>query len=207
MPRKTAAEKAAEEAAAAEEARRRTERQRLTWAGMILAAVGLFGVGYLVGNAGDGDAVIGSDAVAAPTRPGPSGGVVPGDLGQVPDRGPGRGGGAGQGPGDGRPDRTPPAGQGSIDLPPTHQPGYLGVGVQQTPDGVLIVEVADDGPAATSGFEVGDVIIGFDGDDVDTVRDFARAVRRAGATTEVEIVVLRGGDEVILTPTLASIPD
>ena len=59
---KTAEKKAAAEAAV-ETNRKATERKRLIGAGAVLAAIALFVGGYAVGNSGDDDSLIGSEAV------------------------------------------------------------------------------------------------------------------------------------------------
>jgi hypothetical protein len=90
---------------------------------------------------------------------------------------------------------------------PVIDPGYLGVGVRQAPDGVVVVEVAADSPGLIAGIEVGDVIVSLDGVEVATVGQFARIVRFTGAGADVEIGIQRAGGEVMLTATLASIPN
>jgi len=205
MPRKTAAEKAAEkaaeEAAAAEETQRRSERQRLTWAGLFLAAVALFAVGYAFGSSAHHDSIAGSDmAVAAQA----DNAVIP--PGQMQGHVPGRGG---------RPDIDRAPGQGPSgtydpaegDEAPIFEPGYLGIRVQRSPAGVSVVEVAPDGPAAAAGLQPDDVVVSFDGVDVTTVGQLARIVRFSGAGTAAEIVVQRGGSEITMTVTLSGIPN
>ncbi|MCP4573909.1 MAG: PDZ domain-containing protein [bacterium] len=83
--------------------------------------------------------------------------------------------------------------------------GYLGVHLQSIDssmakalqldddEGVLISQVVDDGPAATAGLEDGDVVLEFNGKDIEDVRDLTRAVRRAEPGETVEVVVLREG--------------
>jgi hypothetical protein len=58
MPRKTAAERAAEEAALAEAARRETEQRRLKWVGVAILALALFAGGYAAGQANSDDVPI-----------------------------------------------------------------------------------------------------------------------------------------------------
>ncbi|MEE9299372.1 MAG: PDZ domain-containing protein [Acidimicrobiia bacterium] len=62
--------KAVEAEAAARVARAATEKRRLIWAGVALAAVALFVGGYAIGNAaGDDDSFAGSDVVVDQRRP------------------------------------------------------------------------------------------------------------------------------------------
>jgi serine protease Do len=79
--------------------------------------------------------------------------------------------------------------------------GWLGVQIQQvTPDlaealeldhpkGALVSQVMADSPAQAAGLRQGDVIIGFDGKDVEEMRDLPRLVAAvpAGKTVEVEL--------------------
>jgi membrane-associated protease RseP (regulator of RpoE activity) len=55
MPRKTAAERAAEKEALAEAARRETEQRRLKWVGVAIIALALFAGGYAAGQASSDD--------------------------------------------------------------------------------------------------------------------------------------------------------
>ena len=80
--------------------------------------------------------------------------------------------------------------------------GWLGVTIQNVdknlaesfgldrPQGALIVQLADGGPAAKSGLESGDVIISFDGKDIPTSSDLPHVVGLIppGSTVPVEIV-------------------
>ncbi|MBG6155695.1 serine protease Do [Labrenzia sp. EL_159] len=105
--------------------------------------------------------------------------------------------------------------------------GWLGVRIQEVTDeiaeslamseamGALVAGVTDDGPAAKAKIEAGDVIIRFDGRDVEEMRELPRMVAETAIGKEVEVVVLRKGDEVKInvilerleenTPTEASV--
>ncbi len=67
---------------------------------------------------------------------------------------------------------------------------WLGVGVQDSPDGVLVMEVADGSPADEAGVRVGDVITTIDDTEIDTVDTLLSTL--AGYAP---------GDEVTLTTT------
>ncbi|WP_300375915.1 Do family serine endopeptidase [Henriciella sp.] len=80
--------------------------------------------------------------------------------------------------------------------------GWFGVNVQgidqdiadaygvNEPDGVIITSIQEDGPAAKSDFEVGDLVLSFDGRVVENVRGLSRIVAEAeiGETVKVDIV-------------------
>lgn len=59
--------------------------------------------------------------------------------------------------------------------------------------GVLVVEVAEDGPAARAGVKAGDVIVGFDGKPVEGGSDLRAALRDTEAGQEAAVKVWRGG--------------
>lgn len=81
--------------------------------------------------------------------------------------------------------------------PPTDQipaePGFLGVGVTEGADGVVVSQVFPDSPAADGGIEAGDVIASADGRAVEGVDDLVEIVSDAGAGTEIVVVVIRDG--------------
>ena len=91
--------------------------------------------------------------------------------------------------------------------------GWLGVRIQDvTPDtaealglasanGALVSEVME-GPSRDAGIQTGDVITRFDGGNVADTRDLVRRVADAGVGRAVEVVVMRDGQEQILSVTL-----
>jgi S1-C subfamily serine protease len=87
--------------------------------------------------------------------------------------------------------------------------------------GALVVSVAPDSPAAEAGLVGGDktetfngedilvggdVIVAVDGEDVASIEELAQAIRSKAAGDEIELTILRGGDEQTLTVTLAERP-
>ncbi len=62
-------------------------------------------------------------------------------------------------------------------------------------DGLLVRDVAEDGPGARAGVEQGDLIIGVNGDAITGIDDLYELLDRSspGATLELELV--RGMDE------------
>ena len=85
--------------------------------------------------------------------------------------------------------------------------GWLGVRIQQVSDeiaeslnikparGALVAGLTDDGPAKKAGLNVGDVIVTFDGQDVKETKDLTRIVADTPAGKEVDVVVIRKGQE------------
>ena len=92
--------------------------------------------------------------------------------------------------------------------------GWLGVQIQtvtpelaeglklEEPSGALVTGVVEDGPAAASGLEVGDVILRFDGKDVTEMRDLPRMVAETDVGKAVRVVVWRKGESRTLKVTL-----
>jgi hypothetical protein len=97
--------------------------------------------------------------------------------------------------------------------------GWLGVSIGQVPEalvdqldlnghGVMILNVVKGGPAEVAGLKAHDVIMSFDGDEASN--DIHKLVELVGAHKpgdEVDVVVLRDGEENIFTVELASRAD
>jgi serine protease Do len=85
--------------------------------------------------------------------------------------------------------------------------GWLGVRIQQVTDdiadslsikparGALVAGIAEDGPAKPAGIEAGDVIVRFDGKDIQKMGDLPRIVADTPVGKEVDVVVIRKGKE------------
>ncbi|MEM7176767.1 MAG: DegQ family serine endoprotease [Pseudomonadota bacterium] len=83
--------------------------------------------------------------------------------------------------------------------------GWLGVRIQQVNDemaealglddamGALVADVSPGGPAEAAGIQAGDVIIKFDGKDVEEMRDLPRMVADTPVGKAVRVVVFRKG--------------
>ena len=81
--------------------------------------------------------------------------------------------------------------------------GWLGVTIQDVdknlaesfglkrPRGALLVQVAEDGPAAKAGLEAGDVIITFDGHDIPSSADLPHVVGLVAPDTVVPVEIVR----------------
>ncbi|MEP0963080.1 MAG: Do family serine endopeptidase [Roseobacter sp.] len=91
--------------------------------------------------------------------------------------------------------------------------GWLGVQIQdvsedmaeamglETTEGAAVNGVLE-GPASEAGIEIGDVIISFDGKDVENTRDLVRQVGNTPVGEAVRVVVYRNGDTKTLLVTL-----
>ena len=85
--------------------------------------------------------------------------------------------------------------------------GWLGVRIQTVTDeiaeslnvkparGALVAGVDDKGPAKPAGIEPGDVVVKFDGKDVKDPKDLSRIVADTAVDKEVDVVVIRKGQE------------
>lgn len=65
----------------------------------------------------------------------------------------------------------------------------LGVYLQETPDGLMVLRVAPDGPAAEAGVQAGDVILRLNGERIEAARELLSALRemREGDRPRLEI--------------------
>ena len=70
------------------------------------------------------------------------------------------------------------------------------------PVGPRVESVTEGSCAETAGVQVGDIIIGFNGVDVESYNDLAGQLKKVNAGDTVEMVVYRSGEEVTLTVTL-----
>lgn len=89
--------------------------------------------------------------------------------------------------------------------------GWLGVRIQsiseeiaeslglERPRGALVANVTKDSPAAKGGLKPGDVILSFDGRDVENMRGLPRIVARTPIDKDVPVEVLREGEKITLT--------
>jgi len=85
--------------------------------------------------------------------------------------------------------------------------GWLGVSLQDldaalaeslgvdTTKGALVAEVVDGSPAEDAGLEAGDVVVRFDGEEIDSVRDLTFTVARRRPGESVTVDVIRDGRE------------
>jgi serine protease Do len=97
--------------------------------------------------------------------------------------------------------------------------GWLGVRIQQVTDeiaeslnikparGALIAGVDEKGPAKPAGIEPGDVVVTFDGKDIKEPKDLSRVVADTAVGKEVDVVIIRKGDEQTKRVTLGRLED
>ena len=88
--------------------------------------------------------------------------------------------------------------------------GWLGVHIQgvdedlaaglnlDAPKGALVAQVAPGSPAADAGLEQGDVVLSYNGQAIDEVRDLTKMVADTDPGTDAEVVVWRDGQEMAL---------
>jgi serine protease Do len=96
--------------------------------------------------------------------------------------------------------------------------GYLGVLISELNDdlaasfgftgkGVLVQDVASDGPGGKAGLRPGDIITEKDGKAVADVNQFRNAIADAGPGTTVSLTVFRGGKTQVLKVKLETLPN
>lgn len=84
--------------------------------------------------------------------------------------------------------------------------GFIGITLNETPEGLRILEVSDGTPADTAGLQPDDYLRSVDGTAVSTSEQLGSVLRRLGPGAEVEVVVERDGSDVTVTMTLAERP-
>ena len=97
--------------------------------------------------------------------------------------------------------------------------GWLGVRIQPvSPDvaeslgldrarGVLIAGVVKGGPVDDGSIQPGDIVLKFNGRDVDDVRDLRRIVADTAVGSDAELVILRKGEEITVTVKLGRLEE
>jgi len=97
--------------------------------------------------------------------------------------------------------------------------GWLGVSIQEVTDdiaksfklkdakGALVAEVMDDTPAKQGGMERGDIIISFDGKEVETPNELQRIVASTPPDKRVKAKVIRDGKIETLTVKVGTMPE
>ena len=97
--------------------------------------------------------------------------------------------------------------------------GWLGVRIQQVTDeiaeslsikparGALVAGVDEKGPAKPAGIEPGDVVVRFDGKDIKEPKDLSRVVADTAVGKEVDVLIIRKGEEQTKRVTLGRLDD
>lgn len=97
--------------------------------------------------------------------------------------------------------------------------GWLGVLIQDVtrdlaesfgmsrPSGALVAQVLPDSPAAAGGIQVGDVIVSYAGEDIDTSANLPPMVGRSRIGETVEVQVIRDGKPQALRIKIAELPE
>lgn len=96
--------------------------------------------------------------------------------------------------------------------------GWLGVMIQDVtrelaesfgmdrPYGALVSQVMDDSPAAAAGIKVGDIIVGYEGREVDSSTRLPPMVGNTAVGEEVTVQVMRDGRRKVLRVTIGELP-
>ena len=96
--------------------------------------------------------------------------------------------------------------------------GWLGVLIQDVtrelaesfgmakPQGALVARVLDASPAERAGFKVGDILLSFDGHEIERSSDLPPIVGRTRVGREVAVEILRGGQSIALKVTTDELP-
>ena len=83
----------------------------------------------------------------------------------------------------------------------SYQKSYLGISLDLT-EGVLISRLRQEGPAQRAGVQLNDVLVRFDGTQIDSTKTFRKLLYAKAAGEQAELVVLRQGQEIQLSVTL-----
>jgi CHAT domain-containing protein/tetratricopeptide (TPR) repeat protein len=82
--------------------------------------------------------------------------------------------------------------------------GYLGVRLEQTPNGVRVTEIYS--PAKEAGVETGDVIVGFNDHEINSLEEFDIIKQKFSSGNKIKLKILRDGKYLSLNLKLASYP-
>jgi RNase P/RNase MRP subunit p29 len=79
---------------------------------------------------------------------------------------------------------------------------YLGVGLEDTDEGLTIQTVAPDSPAEKAGLKEGDIIVELDGEKIKSREDLLEVLSKKKPDDKVTVKVKRGSEDIELTVTL-----
>ncbi len=84
--------------------------------------------------------------------------------------------------------------------------GYLGIGMEEVPQGIRVLRVSRNMPAHLSGLQRGDIIIGYNGKKVADSDEFKMWIADSQVGKESKITVLRNGHERMFNVTIGEMP-
>ena len=84
--------------------------------------------------------------------------------------------------------------------------GYLGIGIEDVPQGIRVLRVFKNLPAHLSGLQRGDIIVGYNGKKVSDSDEFKMWIADSQVGKKSKITVLRNGHERIFNVTIAEMP-
>lgn len=84
------------------------------------------------------------------------------------------------------------------------QRARLGIGLQSSEQGIRITNVTQNSAAARAGLQAGDVVISTNGQAITSTDQLAQIVRNADANAQLQMKVLRNGQEQAVTASLAA---
>ncbi|HEY0107719.1 MAG TPA: DegQ family serine endoprotease [Rhizomicrobium sp.] len=97
--------------------------------------------------------------------------------------------------------------------------GYLGVNIQSVtpeiarslnianPKGAIVAEIVPGGPAATAGFQQGDVVVALNGRNVEDARDLTRHIAAIPSGAKASFTVIRNGQQHNISAKIGNRPD
>jgi S1-C subfamily serine protease len=83
---------------------------------------------------------------------------------------------------------------------------WLGVSIRSSDEGALIVEVVPDSPAEAAGLKAGDIIIEFEGEEINTAEALWQTIQNCEVGQEVEITYIRDGKPATTWAVLEQLP-
>lgn len=101
---------------------------------------------------------------------------------------------------------TPDASQPVPPVPPAARP-FLGVGLEDSDDGVAIVEVVEGSPAAAAGLEAGDIVTAVNGTEITSAQALVDAIGALAPNDTITLDTTRDGEAMTSEITLAVNPN
>jgi S1-C subfamily serine protease len=90
---------------------------------------------------------------------------------------------------------------------PDKGPGFLGVTVEPSPEGVVITELHDKSPAKKAGLNVNDVILKYDGKPISETDRFVKMIIRTRPNTVIPMEIRRGDKTMTIKVKIGLRPD